>query len=158
MSKLFPRSANKLPLQIIVYLVVLAGIATAGVTYYMTPKYHARRVTRRFSRCHSATRSTSRNRTRLPLLPLERRQVGSLECADGADVHELPQYHQGKQPAARPGARKFRKQHRRCRGCGFTTRRISRTSITPVHVNRGVSCVECHGKVNEMDASRTCSR
>ena len=39
MSKLFPRSANKLPLQIIVYLVVLAGIATAGVTYYMTPKY-----------------------------------------------------------------------------------------------------------------------
>ena len=39
MSKLFPKSANRLPLQIVVYLVVLAGIATAGVTYYMTPKY-----------------------------------------------------------------------------------------------------------------------
>src|SRR5262245_12067535 len=39
MSKLFPKSANKLPLQIIIYLGVLAGIATAGVTYYMTPKY-----------------------------------------------------------------------------------------------------------------------
>ena len=39
MSNIFPKSANKLPLQIIIYLVVLAGIATAGVTYYMTPKY-----------------------------------------------------------------------------------------------------------------------
>ena len=39
MSKLFPKSANKLPLQIIVYLVVLAGVVTAGATYYMTPKY-----------------------------------------------------------------------------------------------------------------------
>ncbi len=32
MSNIFPKSANKLPLQIIIYLVVLAGIATAGVT------------------------------------------------------------------------------------------------------------------------------
>jgi len=39
MSNIFPKSSNKLPLQIIIYLVVLAGIATAGVTYYMTPKY-----------------------------------------------------------------------------------------------------------------------
>src|SRR4051812_50190321 len=39
MSKLFPKSANKLPFQIIIYLFVLVGIATAGVTYYMTPKY-----------------------------------------------------------------------------------------------------------------------
>jgi len=39
MSKIFPKSANRLPLQIIVYLVVLSGILTAGATYYMTPKY-----------------------------------------------------------------------------------------------------------------------
>ena len=39
MSNLFPKSANKLPLQIIIFLFVLGGIATAGVTYYMTPKY-----------------------------------------------------------------------------------------------------------------------
>ena len=39
MSNLFPKSANKLPLQIIVFLFVFGGIATAGVTYYMTPKY-----------------------------------------------------------------------------------------------------------------------
>src|SRR3954465_3179858 len=39
MSKLCPKSANRLPLQIVIYLVVLGSIATAAVTYYMTPKY-----------------------------------------------------------------------------------------------------------------------
>ena len=39
MSKLFPQSANRLPLQIIVYLFVLGGIVTAATTYYATQKY-----------------------------------------------------------------------------------------------------------------------
>src|ERR1044072_2047023 len=39
MSKLFPKSANRLPLQIVIYLAVLGGIATAAATYYMTPSY-----------------------------------------------------------------------------------------------------------------------
>ena len=39
MSKLFPKAANKLPLQIVIYLFVLGGIASAGATYYMTPSY-----------------------------------------------------------------------------------------------------------------------
>ena len=39
MPKLFQKSANRLPLQIIVYLCVVACAATAGVDYYMTPKY-----------------------------------------------------------------------------------------------------------------------
>src|SRR5882724_7752612 len=39
MSNIFPKYANRLPLQIIVYLFVLGGLATAGATSYMTPKY-----------------------------------------------------------------------------------------------------------------------
>jgi hypothetical protein len=39
MSKLFPKSANRLPLQIVLYLFVLGGIASAGITYYATPKW-----------------------------------------------------------------------------------------------------------------------
>ena len=39
MSNIFPKSANRLPLQIILFVFVLGGIATAGATYYMTPKY-----------------------------------------------------------------------------------------------------------------------
>ena len=39
MSNIFPKSANRLPLQIVIFLLVVGGIATAGATYYMTPKY-----------------------------------------------------------------------------------------------------------------------
>ena len=39
MSKLFPKSANLLPLQIIVFLFLFGGIVTAATTYYATPKY-----------------------------------------------------------------------------------------------------------------------
>ena len=39
MSKIFPKSANALPLQIVIFLAILAGIATAATTYYATPKY-----------------------------------------------------------------------------------------------------------------------
>lgn len=39
MSKVFPKSANGLPLQIVLFVIVLGGLATAGVTYYFTPKY-----------------------------------------------------------------------------------------------------------------------
>ena len=39
MSKVFPQWSNRLPLQLAILLVVLGGLATAGVTYYFTPKY-----------------------------------------------------------------------------------------------------------------------
>lgn len=39
MSKVFPKSANRLPLQIVIFLIVVGGLVTAGVTYYFTPKY-----------------------------------------------------------------------------------------------------------------------
>ena len=39
MSKIFPKSANRLPLQIILYLFVLGGIASAGINYYATNKW-----------------------------------------------------------------------------------------------------------------------
>ncbi len=39
MSKVFPPWSNRLPLQLALFLVVLGGLATAGVTYYFTPKY-----------------------------------------------------------------------------------------------------------------------
>jgi len=39
MSKVFPKWSNVLPLQIVLFLVVFGGAVTAGVTYYFTPKY-----------------------------------------------------------------------------------------------------------------------
>lgn len=150
MSKLFPKSANKLPLQIIIYLCVLGGIATAGVTYYMTPKY-----------------------TRVGYAPVQpvpyshALHVGQLglDCrychsnVDKSGFANLP-------------------SSQTCMNCHNTVKkdspllapvRQSYESGEPVpwvqihelpdfaffnhaaHVNRGVSCVECHGKINEMD-------
>jgi hypothetical protein len=39
MSKVFPKWSNVLPMQIGLFLIVLGGTVTAGVTYYFTPKY-----------------------------------------------------------------------------------------------------------------------
>lgn len=150
MSKLFPKSANKLPLQIVVYLVVLVGIATAAVAYYMTPKY-----------------------TRVGYAPVQpvpfshAKHVGEVGldcryCHSGVE-----QSYHSNVPSAQT-----------CMNCHGTIKRDSpllapvresHEKGTPVpwiwihttpdyayfnhaiHVNRGVSCVECHGNVNQMD-------
>ncbi|MDP2139060.1 MAG: cytochrome c3 family protein, partial [Candidatus Didemnitutus sp.] len=39
MSKIFPKSANALPLQIVIFIFVLGSVAASAVTYYATPKY-----------------------------------------------------------------------------------------------------------------------
>jgi hypothetical protein len=56
MSKLFPKSANRLPLQIIVFVFVLGGIVTAATNYYATPKYTRVGYAPTFSRWSSAIR------------------------------------------------------------------------------------------------------
>ncbi len=150
MSNIFPKSANKLPLQIVIFLCVLGGIATAGATYYMTPKY-----------------------TRVGYAPVQpvpyshALHVGQLglDCrychsnVDKAGYANLP-------------------TSQTCMNCHSAVKkdspllavvRQSYESGDPVpwvkvhelpdfayfnhsaHVNRGVSCVECHGKINEMD-------
>ena len=150
MSNIFPKSANKLPLQIVLFLCVLGGIATAGATYYMTPKY-----------------------TRVGYAPVQpvpyshALHVGQLglDCrychsnVDKAGYANLP-------------------TSQTCMNCHNQVKKDSpllavvRESFETgqpvpwvkihqlpdyayfnhsVHVNRGVSCVECHGKINEME-------
>ncbi|HVU34785.1 MAG TPA: cytochrome c3 family protein [Opitutaceae bacterium] len=150
MSKLFPKSANKLPLQIVIYLVVLGSIATAAVTYYMTPKY-----------------------TRVGYAPVQpvpfshAQHVGEvgLDCRYCHSNVEISGH--SNIPTAQT-----------CMNCHSIIKkdspllapvRESYAKGTPVpwvwihttpdyayfnhaiHVNRGISCVECHGKINEMD-------
>ena len=150
MSNIFPKSANRLPLQIIIYLVVLVGIATAGVTYYMTPKY-----------------------TRVGYAPVQpvpyshALHVGQL----GLDCRYCHSNVEKSGYANLPTAQT-------CMNCHSIVKKDSpllapvRASYETgdpvpwvkvhqlpdyvyfnhsVHVNRGVSCVECHGKINEMD-------
>jgi hypothetical protein len=150
MSKLFPKSANKLPLQIIIYLGVLAGIATAGVTYYMTPKYtrvgyapvqpvpfshaqHVQEVGLDCRYCHSSVDKSGHS------------NIPSAQTCMNCHASIKPN-----SPALAPIRESYEKDtpvpwvwiHQTPDFAYFNH---------AIHVNRGVSCVECHGKVNEMD-------
>ena len=150
MSNIFPKSANKLPLQIVVYLVVLSGIVTAGATYYMTPKYtrvgyspvqpvpyshalHAGQLGIDCRYCHSN---------------IEKSGVANLPTAqtcmnchnqvkkDSPLLAVVRQSFETGEPVP------WVKSHQTPDYVYFNH---------AIHVNRGVSCVECHGKINEMD-------
>jgi hypothetical protein len=146
---MFPRAINNLPLQIIVYLCLLAGVATAGVSYYMTPKY-----------------------TRVGYAPIQpvpyshAKHVGELGldcryCHNTIDTAG----------SALPTAQTCMNCHSEITNSSpaLATVRESFQSGVPirwvhvnvmpsfvyfdhaVHVNRGVGCVECHGNVNRME-------
>ena len=150
MSKLFPKSANKLPLQIAIYLVVLGSIATAAVTYYMTPKYtrvgyapvqpvpfshaqHVQEVGLDCRYCHSNVEKS-----------------GHSNVPTAQTCMNCHSQIKATSPLLAPIRESYEK--------GTPVRWVW-VHHTPdfaffnhsVHVNRGVSCVECHGKINEMD-------
>jgi hypothetical protein len=150
MSKLFPKSANKLPLQIVIYLVVLGSIATAAVTYYMTPKYtrvgyapvqpvpfsHAKHVGEvgldcRY--CHTSVEESYHS------------QVPTAQTC--MNCHSIVKKDS---PLLAPVRESFEKGTPVPWVWIHTTPDYAYFNHS-IHVNRGVSCVECHGKVNEMD-------
>lgn len=150
MSYIFSKSANKLPLQIVIFLVVLAGIATAGANYYMTPKY-----------------------TRVGYAPVQpvpyshALHVGQLglDCrychsnVDKSGYANLPtaQTCMNCHNAVKPDS-PLLAPVRRSYETGEPVPWVKIHDLPDfayfnhaVHVNRGVSCVECHGKINEME-------
>lgn len=150
MSKLFPKSANGLPLQIVIYLVVLAGIATAGVTYYMTPKY---------------TRVGYAPVQPVPFSHAKHVQEIGLDCrychsnVDKSGHSNVPTAQtcmncHGVVKATSPLLAPIRESYEKGTPVPWvwihTTPDFAYFNHS-IHVNRGVSCVECHGKVNEMD-------
>ena len=151
MSKIFPKSANALPLQLVIFLGILGGVATAAVTYYSTPKYlrvgyqpvqpvpfdhslHAGQLGLDCRYCHAS---------------VEKSATSSLPTAQTCmNCHSVvkPQ-----SPLLDPVRRSYE--------TGEPVPWV-KVHVAPdyvffnhsVHVSRGVSCVECHGKVNEMTA------
>ncbi|MBS0663423.1 MAG: cytochrome C [Verrucomicrobia bacterium] len=150
MSKLFPKSANKLPLQIIVYLVVLAGVVTAGATYYMTPKYtrvgyapvqpvpyshalHAGQLGIDCRYCHSNVEKSG-----VANLPTSQTCMNCHNQVKKDSPLLAVVRHSYETGEAVPWV----KVHQTPDYVYFNH---------AIHVNRGVSCVECHGKINEME-------
>ena len=154
MSDVFPRWTNRLPGQIIFGLLLIGGGVTAGLNYYFTPKY---------------TRVGYQPTQPVPFShSIHVKQLG-LDCRYCHDGVEKSWY--SNVPAADT-----------CMNCHSAVR-VDDPKLEPVrasykdankpvewvqihklpdyvyfnhsvHVNRGVSCVECHGRVDEMDEVR----
>lgn len=150
MSKLFPKSANKLPLQIVIYLFILGGIATAGVTYYMTPSYtrvgYAPAQPVPFS--HALHAGQLAIDCRYCHVGVDKGPVSSVPAAQTCmNCHnqiktDSPLLAQIRESYATGEPVEWVKVHQVPDYVFFNH---------AAHINRGVSCVECHGRVDEMD-------
>jgi hypothetical protein len=146
---MFPRAINRLPLQILVYLCLLAGAATAGVSYYMTPKYtrvgyapvqpvpysHAKHVGELGLDCRYCHSTIDTAGSALPTAQT------CMNCHS-----EIT----NSSPALAAVRESFQS--------GAPIRWVH-VNVMPsfvyfdhaVHVNRGVGCAECHGNVSKME-------
>jgi len=153
MSDIFPKWTNKLPAMIIVGGLLVGGVVTAGVTYYFTPKYsrvgytpvqpvafihaiHADQLGIDCRYCHNG---------------VEKSWYSNVPAASTCmNCHNQVLKDDPKLALVRESA--------------ATGKPIAWVQLhkTPdyvyfnhsVHVNRGVSCVHCHGPVNKMDEVR----
>lgn len=150
MSKIFPKSANKLPLQIIVFLIVLVSVVTAATTYYATPKYtrigyapvqpvpfshalHAGQLGLDCRYCHSNVEKSGH--ANIPS------SQTCMNCHSQVKI-DSPLLAPVRASYASGDPVPWIKVHQTPDYVYFNH---------SVHVNRGISCVECHGKINEME-------
>jgi len=151
MSNIFPKSANKLPLQIAIYLVVLVGLATAGVTYYMTPKYtrvgyapvqpvpfshnlHAGQLGLDCRYCHSNVDKSAHSN-----VPTAQT---CMNCHNQIKTNS---------PLLAPVRESFENPGKPVPWVWIHQTPDYAYFNHSAHVNRGVSCVECHGRIDQMD-------
>lgn len=150
MSKIFPKSANRLPFQIIVFLIVAAGVATAAINYYATPKYtrvgyapiqpvpysHALHVDKLGLDCRYCHASVEKSG--VASLPTAQTCMNchSQVKADSPLLAPVRAAYQSGEPL------RWVRLHQLPDYVYFNH---------SVHVDRGVSCVSCHGQINQME-------
>ena len=149
MANIFPRGSNFLPIKIVVCLLVMSAAVSAGFWYYFTPKYtrvgyqpiqpvpfphdvHVTQLGMNCVYCHAFVEVAAHSNSPTT-------QV----CAN---CHNQVQ-------RDNPKLQAFRESWQSGKPIEWV--QIHKTPDYvyfnhSAHVNRGVSCVECHGKVNEM--------
>ena len=150
MSNIFPKSANRLPLQIVLFLLVLGGVVATGVTYYMTPKYtrvgyapvqpvpfshqlHAGQLGLDCRYCHSNVEKSGH--ANIPT------SQTCMNCHNQIKTQS---------PLLAPVRQSFE--------TGQPVPWVKVHSVPDfvyfnhsVHIARGVSCVSCHGRIDQME-------
>jgi hypothetical protein len=153
MSDIFPKWTNRLPAQIAVSAVLLGSAAVAGVWYYFTPKYtrvgyqpiqpvafshaiHVDQVGMDCRYCHSAVEKSWYSN--IPTATL------CMNCHNQV-LRDSPKLELVRESAATGRPIPWIQVHKVPDYVYFNH---------SVHVNRGVSCVECHSQINLMDEVR----
>lgn len=150
MSDIFPKWTNKLPLMVGVAAVVLGASVTAGITYYFTPKYtrvgyqpkqpvafshaiHADQLGIDCRYCHNAV-----EKSWFSNIPSGNT---CMNCHNQV-AKESPKLQLVRDSYAAGKPVPWVQIHKTPDYVYFNH---------SVHVNRGISCVHCHGEVNKMD-------
>lgn len=150
MANIFPRWSNLLPLKLLLCLMVMGGALTAGVWYYFTPKYtrvgyqpaqpipfphdvHVKQLGMDCRYCHSFVEVAAHS------------NVPTTQTCMNCHAQV-----QKDNPKLAPLRESFES------GRPIEWVQIHKTPDYvyfnhAAHVNRGVSCVSCHGQVNEME-------
>ena len=154
MSDIFPKWTNQLPWKIVLGLVLLLGGVTVGITYYFTPKYtrvgytpqqpvafshaiHADQLGIDCRYCHSHVEKSWYSN-----VPATSTCYNCHGPDKGAILADSPKLELVRESHASGEPIPWKQVH-----------------ITPdyvffnhaVHINRGISCIECHGEVHKMD-------
>jgi formate-dependent nitrite reductase cytochrome c552 subunit len=150
MSNVFPKWTNRLPLIALVGGLVTGACVVAGVTYYFTPKYsrvgyqpvqpvsfsheiHAGQLGMDCRSCHNDVEKSWFSN--IPTAETCMRCHSSV-LKDDPRLKPIRESFENKKPV------KWVQVHKTPDYVYFNH---------AVHVNRGVSCVECHGRVDQMD-------
>jgi hypothetical protein len=150
MSDIFPKWTNRLPILLVVGALVLGATVTGGVWYYFTPKYtrvgyqpiqpvgfshavHVDQIGLDCRYCHSAVEKSWYSN--IPAASTCMNCHAQVLATDSRLALVRESYATGK-------AIPWVQVHKMPDFAYFNH---------SVHVNRGVSCVHCHGQVNKMD-------
>ena len=152
MANFFPRSSNYLPLKILLCLIVVSTAATAGVWYYFTPKYtrvgyqptqpvpfphsiHVEQLGMDCRYCHSFVEVAAHSNVPTTQVCMNCHKEGGVQ-ANNPKLQAVRDSMESGLPI------EWIQIHKTPEYVYFNH---------SVHVNRGISCVSCHGKVNEME-------
>ena len=150
MSAIFPKWTNRLPVLIIIGIFLVGGAVTAGVWYYFTPKYtrvgyqpiqpvafshaiHAGQLGMDCRYCHNGV-----EKSWFSNIPAS---STCMNCHNQV-LKDDPRLALVRESAASGKPIPWVQIHKLPDYVYFNH---------SVHVNRGISCVECHGRIDQMD-------
>ena len=153
MSDIFPKWTNRLPLKIAIGAILIGGGVTVGVTYYFTPKYtrvgyqpiqpvafsheiHAGQLGMDCRYCHNGVEKSWYSN--IPAASV------CMNCHNQV-LKDSPKLELVRESALSGKPIEWVQIHKTPDYVYFNH---------SVHVNRGVSCVKCHGQINHMDEVR----